>query len=164
MMAGFGEELKSEREQRGISLETLSERTKVIARHFRALEEGDYATLPGGVFRRGIVRAYLGTVGLDEAVWMPRFDLSHADFRLSRGDSDDREDAWAAFAANVKRGRGTATQSDTARWLGVLLLLVLLLAAGWAVWHFELRGLLGADAHAHLQTVPGQSPGTEDQI
>ena len=63
--AEFGERLRAERERIGITLETMSAQTKVNLRHLEALERGDYRVLPGGVFRRGFVRAYLKAVGLD---------------------------------------------------------------------------------------------------
>ena len=34
------------------------------------------AELPGGVFRRGFVRSYLGALGLEEGAWMRRFEES----------------------------------------------------------------------------------------
>jgi cytoskeleton protein RodZ len=139
--AQFGEELRSERERRGISLEMLCARTKVNRRHLDALERGDYQALPGGVFRRGFVRAYLGSLGLEEQLWMARFDTCYADYARSVGvkpEADD--DAWATFATNVKRNRGVPRRRNLGRWLGVLAMLILLAAAAWSVWHFVLQG------------------------
>ena len=133
---GFGEALRLEREHRGVSLDRLSAETKVNLRHFRALEEGDYKVLPGGVFRRGIVRAYLRSVGLDEQEWMARFQASHAEALV--GESVD-EEAWATFADNVRRGRSRKRESRRGRWLGVLALLLAVAAAAWALWFYFLR-------------------------
>jgi cytoskeleton protein RodZ len=139
-MAGFGQELRSERERRGVSLERLCAETKVKASHFEALEQGDYRSLPGGVFRRGIVRAYLVTLGLDESVWMPHFEASYADHVGRFGASEEPdEEAWERFADNVRRGRGKKKDRNRLRWLGVLLLFVLLAGAAWALWFYELR-------------------------
>lgn len=73
-MTGFGEALRFERERRGISLHALSAETKVQPRHFLALEQDAFGELPGGVFRRGILRAYLHALELEEQEWVPRFD------------------------------------------------------------------------------------------
>jgi len=136
----FGEELRSERERRGISLERLCADTKVNQRFIEALERGEYQALPGGVFRRGFVRAYLKAVALDEAEWLPRFDKSYGELMRSLGVGAGKQDeAWTTFAVNVKRNRGGARQRYLKRWLGVLAMLLLLLAAGWAVWHFMLQ-------------------------
>ncbi len=141
--AEFGEELRVERERRGLSLETLCARTKVKLRHLEALERGDYMALPGGVFRRGFVRAYLGSVGLEESDWLPRFEASYAAYLRAVGvPSELAGDAWVKFAANVKKNRGSSRQGTLNRWIGVLVLLLLLLAAGWAVWRILVKGHL----------------------
>ncbi len=133
--AQFGEQLRGERERRGLSLETLCARTKVNLRHLEALERGDYQALPGGVFRRGFVRAYLGSIGLEESAWLARFDASYAAYAQAVGVTlEQADDAWVTFAANVKKNRGTSQQRTLKRWLGVVVMLVLLLCAGWAVW------------------------------
>ena len=139
-MASFGQELREERERRGLSLETLCAQTRVQQRYLTALEHEDYAILPGGVFRKGIVRAYLTAAGLAEADWMPRFQQSfdtHA--RLSGLPSEPASDAWVAFAENVRRNRVGVGRRNSVRWLGVLLLFLVLAAAAWAAWHFILR-------------------------
>lgn len=65
-MGAFGERLRREREMRGISLNEISESTKISRRHLEALESEDFDALPGGVFNRGFVRAYAHFVGIDE--------------------------------------------------------------------------------------------------
>jgi cytoskeleton protein RodZ len=65
-MGAFGERLRREREMRGISLNEISESTKISRRHLEALENEDFEALPGGVFNRGFVRAYARFVGIDE--------------------------------------------------------------------------------------------------
>jgi cytoskeleton protein RodZ len=141
VLTGFGGELRSERERRGISMERLSAETKVNPRHFDALERGDYRALPGGVFRRGIVRAYLGAVGLEQSEWLARFEASYAAQSEKVGtEQEQAEEAWATFAENVKRNRAAPKPRNTERWLGVVALFLLLLAASWAVWHYVLEG------------------------
>jgi hypothetical protein len=62
----FGEKLRKQREQRGISLDTISTITKISPRMLRAIEDEHFDQLPGGVFSKGFVRAYARQVGLDE--------------------------------------------------------------------------------------------------
>ncbi|HEY5617865.1 MAG TPA: RodZ domain-containing protein [Vicinamibacterales bacterium] len=61
----IGETLRIAREQRGLSLDGLSQRTKIGAVALRAIEENDIQKLPGGIFLRGFLRAYAREVGLD---------------------------------------------------------------------------------------------------
>lgn len=65
-MASFGDKLKREREMRGVTLDEIAESTKIARRHLEALETEDFASLPGGVFNKGFVRAYAHFIGIDE--------------------------------------------------------------------------------------------------
>jgi cytoskeletal protein RodZ len=62
----FGEKLRQQRETRGLTLDAISNITKISPRMLRALEEEQFDQLPGGVFNKGFVRAYARQVGLDE--------------------------------------------------------------------------------------------------
>jgi helix-turn-helix protein/uncharacterized protein DUF4115 len=62
----FGEKLRKQREQRGISLDSISTITKISPRMLRAIEDEHFDQLPGGVFSKGFVRAYARQVGLNE--------------------------------------------------------------------------------------------------
>lgn len=62
----FGARLRREREARGVSLEALSEATRIGIRALAALENEDWSRLPGGVFNRGFVRTIARHLGLDE--------------------------------------------------------------------------------------------------
>lgn len=64
-MASFGENLRRERELRGITLGDIAAATKISTRFLQALEQDRIDILPGGVFRRAFVREYAKFVGLD---------------------------------------------------------------------------------------------------
>jgi len=137
-MERFCDELRWERERRQVSIEKISEETKVSTRHLQALEAGDYSALPGGVFRKGIVRSYLTAIGLDEATWIERFEASVAESANSSTEAAD----WAEFAENVRRNRVSAERGTDSRWMGVAMMVVSLAALGWSVWKFALHGRL----------------------
>ena len=65
-MGQFGEQLRRQRELRGITLEEVAIATKIGTRNLRALEEEKFSELPGGIFNKGFVRAYARYVGIDE--------------------------------------------------------------------------------------------------
>jgi cytoskeletal protein RodZ len=77
-MATFGENLRRERELRGISLREIADATKISARFLQALEQDRYDVLPGGLFRRTFVRQYAKYVGLDA-------DRTVAEFLYTQG-------------------------------------------------------------------------------
>ena len=60
-----GTELRTARERRGMSLAVLAASTKISVATLQAMERGDFARLPGGLFTRGFLRAYAREVGLD---------------------------------------------------------------------------------------------------
>jgi len=139
----FGEELRRERESRGVTLETISEKTKVIVRYLTALENEDFAALPGGILSKGIVRGYVRAVGLDEATWVEKFI-----FENQKSASAGNGAEWAEFVQNVSRSRPAAEGNREAkmRWAGVAVLL--LVGFGWAVWHY-VSGHVMADEAQH---------------
>ena len=65
-MSPFGENLRREREMRGVSLEEISIATKISVRLLQAIESEDFAKLPGGIFTRSFIRSYSKYLGLDE--------------------------------------------------------------------------------------------------
>ncbi|MGH9681452.1 MAG: helix-turn-helix domain-containing protein, partial [Candidatus Acidiferrales bacterium] len=62
----FGENLKREREMRGVTLEEITTATRIATRFLKAIESEQWDQLPGGVFNRGFVRAVARYLGLDE--------------------------------------------------------------------------------------------------
>src|SRR5208337_1972142 len=75
-MPAFGENLRREREMRGVSLEEISSATKISLRFFEAIEREDFSKLPGGIFSRSFVRSYARYLGLDEDRVMAEFQLA----------------------------------------------------------------------------------------
>jgi transcriptional regulator with XRE-family HTH domain len=61
----FGPRLRSERERRGISLETIASVTNVGVELWQGLERNDFSRWPTGIFARAFVRDYARAVGLD---------------------------------------------------------------------------------------------------
>jgi cytoskeletal protein RodZ len=69
----FGEELRKEREIRGIELREIAEATKISQRFLDALERDDFKNLPAPVFSRGFVREYSRYLGLDAEEMVDRY-------------------------------------------------------------------------------------------
>lgn len=64
-MGSFGENLRREREMRGVTLEEISDSTKISVRFLDALESEEFSKLPGGIFTRSFIRSYANYLGLD---------------------------------------------------------------------------------------------------
>jgi transcriptional regulator with XRE-family HTH domain len=61
----FGPRLRSERERRGITLETIAVVTNVSVELWLGLERNDFSRWPSGIFARAFMRDYAKAVGLD---------------------------------------------------------------------------------------------------
>src|SRR5689334_16505304 len=77
-LASFGEELRREREIRGISLKEISDATKISKRFLEAIERNDHRTLPAPVFTRGFVREYARYLGLNFDEIVNRYNFAAA--------------------------------------------------------------------------------------
>ena len=72
-MAQFYKELKELRESRGISLEEISERTKINAQYLIAIEEGDFSDIETPYLRL-FLRAYAEEIGGDSQRALEQLD------------------------------------------------------------------------------------------
>jgi len=72
----FGERLRREREMREVTIEEVVKSTRIPRRYVEALENENWAALPGGVFARGFVRSIAQFLGLDEESLLAEYDLA----------------------------------------------------------------------------------------
>src|SRR4029450_7011291 len=79
-MAGFGEILKSGREPRHVTIETLSDETGIQLGYLEALEKNEFAALPGRAFGKLYIRAYARMLGFDPQPLIDEYDreVQHA--------------------------------------------------------------------------------------
>jgi cytoskeletal protein RodZ len=63
--SAVGERLRDARETRGVDLFRVERDTKIRAKYLGALEDGEFADLPGDVYARGFLRNYATYLGLD---------------------------------------------------------------------------------------------------
>ena len=148
-MGTFGEDLRSERVNRGIRLEQITEITKISTRYLQALEENQFSALPGGILSKGFVRSYVRVIGLDETDWVDRFQEAYS----ASGKVLDDDRHWMEFANNVGRARVRPRDAATERlkWAGVLLFLIVV---GFAV--FFLVRYYGLKAGWWPTLIPGR--------
>ena len=124
-MASFGEELRRQRELRGIGLREISDSTKINIRFLEALEKNEFTHLPGGQFNKGFIRAYARHIGVDAEELVDSYLME-----LRRHEEGDKSHGRTA----APRG---ARSSGALRGLvaGVLAVLAMLALAA-AVWWF----------------------------
>jgi len=98
-MASFGENLRRERELRGITIREVADATKISTRFLNALENDKVDQLPGGLFPRAFVRQYCNHLGLDAEKYV-------AEFLYLNGAGHEVKAATAPLAARGNAPRG----------------------------------------------------------
>lgn len=69
--------LRAAREKSGMSLRQIADSTKLSVRTLDLLERNRVAELPGGIYRRAIVRSYAAEIGLDPEATLRAFLTHH---------------------------------------------------------------------------------------
>lgn len=64
-MKEIGDYLRQTRTEKNISLQDVQEMTKISLRYLKALEDGDWETIPGEVYRKGFLVNFANAIGLD---------------------------------------------------------------------------------------------------
>lgn len=80
----IGKALKNARSTRKISIEKASKETKIAQTYLKAIEEEDFAKIPGDVVLKGFIRIYSDFLGVDPAPLIAE---------LSRKNKKDKEKA-----------------------------------------------------------------------
>jgi cytoskeletal protein RodZ len=139
-LASFGEELRREREIRGISLKEISDATKISKRFLEAIEKNDHPTLPAPVFTRGFVREYARYLGLNAEEIVNRYNFAAAgDDRIEQSTHLDRlvQPQAQPLAKDRERER-TSIPPPYARIdrnVYILIVIALIAASLWALRH-----------------------------
>ena len=111
-MPAIGETLREARMRQGFDIADLEERTKIRAKYLRALENEEWAALPGHTFVKTFLRTYAEQVGLDPHMLVEEYRMSH--------ESEEREFAPragppAALRRDSRRDRRRPAPSSSAR-------------------------------------------------
>jgi len=123
-MGSFGENLRRERELRGVTLAELANATKISSRYLRAIEEDQFSILPGGIFGRGFVRSIARHMKLDDEHWVAEFARA----------ANQPPETLARYAPPR-----LPSPSSRARW-SLALLLVLFAAGAYVVHELRVQG------------------------
>jgi cytoskeleton protein RodZ len=69
--------VKSWRQGKGISLESIAASTKLSVRQLDAIEAGDFARLPGGIYNTNYITQYARAIGFDETNLLAYYNEIH---------------------------------------------------------------------------------------
>jgi cytoskeleton protein RodZ len=125
LMGSFGENLRREREMRGVTLEEISAATKISVRFLKSIENEDFSKLPGGLFNRSFVRAYARYLGLEEDTLLAEYQLA----AKAKGEVD-------VTRLSFPVSHSPRPRSSRSTWIGAAAAVVLLVA-GYAIWRYS---------------------------
>jgi transcriptional regulator with XRE-family HTH domain len=109
--AAFGDFVRQARERRQLTVEQIASDTKIPSRHLTALEQGDVTSLPGGMYRRAMLRAYAESIGLDKDSALANFERT---FEPRPGGAAPRGPAVTTRAAAVQKTAPAAAPAPDA--------------------------------------------------
>ncbi len=130
--AGLGEYLRATRIGLGLDLLTVADETKISSKNIHAMEENDFAALPAEAFTRGLYSLYARTLSLDcrEVLQMYLKQRPH------QGKSGNLPSVPATKMAQEVGNMAERPTFLPFSFLGLILLL-LLLFAGFLCWYFS---------------------------
>ena len=79
----FGPSLKARRENRGVTLQSIADSTKISLSLLVALERNDLSRWPRGIFRRAYYREYVAAIGLPPEPLLTEFTRLFPDHPLA---------------------------------------------------------------------------------
>ena len=124
----FGTNLKRERELRGISLEEISEATKIGVRLLEAIESDRHELLPGGIFRKSFIKSYARYLGMNEERVLQEYSLV-AETAAVPAPAEEEFDLGKTVATFLHRNRRSA--------IGITIIIVLV---GLSLWFSNKSG------------------------
>jgi cytoskeleton protein RodZ len=158
-MASFGDRLREERERRGISLDEIAKATKVGPHLLEALERNDLASLPGGPFNKGFVRAYARHIGLDPEATVDEYAREERTQGLKSPDADRELLREMSRLVELRRDGERKTlvlDWSTVKRVGLAVLFVVVVAFGG--WYWLTSGEPGDETQMVASGAPAATP------
>jgi len=122
----FGENLRREREMRGVTLQEIAAATKISVRFLKAIEAEEFSKVPGGIFTRSFIRTYAKYLGLDE-------ERVLAEYLLVTGPVQEVDLSRVSIHKPPASSQGSRTA------LLALLVAAVLLAGGYGLFRYSQR-------------------------
>lgn len=113
--AGAGARLRAARETRGFDLPHIAAETRIPLRHLKAIEAGDFGSLPSRTYAIGFSRTYARLLGLDDAAIVDAV----------RGELSDGQTRRTSMGSGMEPGDPAKLPSAALAWFGAFAALVL---------------------------------------
>ncbi len=135
-MSALGEEFRSAREARGLSLSDVAERLHIRSVYLAAIEDEDWHVIGAPVYVRGFMRTYARFLGLDPEAAVARFA---AVIPANAPPAPAPRQAAAANAAE-KRAAGERSSPSLAAVLSIVVAVLVVLFVGYEFYQYRAGG------------------------
>ncbi|MDY0227030.1 MAG: DUF4115 domain-containing protein [Desulfomicrobium apsheronum] len=149
----IGTALREGREQKGLTVEAVEEKTKIAPSVIIALEEGNSARFPHAVYARGFVRSYALLLGLDAQELCAHFGREYPVPK----DNDQSESHAPHIHVKMHDSGSVVTTVRIAAILGILLIGAL----GWYIFDHYRSQVPEAPAPVEEELTPPPAPPAE---
>ena len=172
-MQEIGIMLKQERQEKGISLEEISDKTKIQTRFLQAIESGDFSCFAGRVYLLGALRGYAECVGIDPAELISYYEgLVRRDSAEPSGDSkkgfrnDEKFENIGDYKLDKKieynGGMFQYKERRSIPFVGLVWVLLLVVVFGGSLWYRSQNNNLFGSAGSGQGDDPGQESTLND--
>lgn len=135
-MFEIGNSLREARVRQGLDLAQVELATKIRAKYIGALEQEEFAVLPGDTYIKGFLRTYADFLGLDGQLYVDEYTLRFV--------PESRDEAPERAVRKRRRDRGVERRAVVLALLGIAVLTALVIVA----WKFG-----GADTSGSTPSV-----------
>ena len=122
-MSSIGNILRTERETQGRTLTEVSKAVYIKTKYLSALEEENFAVIPGEVYVKGFIRAYASYLGLDGEELVAQYDGPSAPVLLQK----EAPTAVESGKGRRRRRRKTVSWPEITIIVGVILFILLII-------------------------------------
>ena len=121
-MSSIGNILRTERETQGRTLTEVSKAVYIKTKYLSALEEENFAAIPGEVYVKGFIRAYASYLGMDGEELVAQYDGPSEPVLLQK----EATTAVESGKGRRKRRRKTVSWPEITIIVGVILFILLI--------------------------------------
>lgn len=121
-MSSIGNILRTERETQGRTLTEVSKAVYIKTKYLSALEEENFAVIPGEVYVKGFIRAYASYLGMDGEELVAQYDGPSEPVLLQKEVST----AVESGKGRRRRRRKTVSWPEITIIVGVILFILLI--------------------------------------
>lgn len=134
-VSALGEEFRSAREARSLSLSDVAERLHIRSVYLAAIEDEDWHVIGAPVYVRGFMRTYARFLGLDPEAAVARFSST-----VPAGTPAATVSRPAAPAAAEKRAAGERSSPSLAAVLSIVVAVAVVLFVGYEFYQYKAGG------------------------